>query len=376
MKRKIMYSIFLLIIIICTVQSQGQSDSLYGNVKRINEKVVFLTKTENAQIINYDDYGHSGFMGPEATISKFHNIWYSSQGCYYLNYERYFDKKRRVVKDIWYGKKDNFINSYKYKYDEKERLKSAIDSSQFSVQTENHYYTDDNDENSIVENLNSNSFSHTYKKIKDGKITLLKEYDKYGVIDEYRYHYNENGKLAYRVYKDPNSWRKEDEKTFSYGVHDSIITPYKDIINEYDSKNRLTKQQRFNLYDDEKYQNPVLTNETIYEYKNDNISSITKHYKNGNSNYSYYEWDNSNRLTKKYCCDKNISKAIMIEEYLYKNDKISVLNYSEETFEKEKKKKYHITFLYKFDNQNNWIEIIKNVNGKNLYKWIRDIEYY
>ncbi|MRX41436.1 hypothetical protein GJU43_19290 [Flavobacterium sp. LC2016-23] len=376
MKRKIIYSIFLLIIIIRTVQSQGKSDSLYGNVKRINEKVVFLTKAENAQIINYDDYGHSGFMGPEETISKFHNIWYSSQGCYYLNYERYFDKKRRVVKDIWYGKKDNFINSYKYKYDEKERLKSAIDSSKYSVKTENHYYTDDNDENIIVENLDANSFSHTYKKIKDGKIILLKEYDKYGVIDEYRYQYNENRKLAYRVYKDPNSWRKVDEKTFSYGVYDSIITPYKDIINEYDSKNRLTKQQRFNLYDDEKYQNPVLTNETIYEYKNDNISSITKHYKEGNSNYSYYEWDNSNRLTKKYCCDQNISKAIMIEEYRYKNDKISVLNYSEETFEKGKKKKYHITFLYKFDNQNNWIEIIKNVNGKNLYKWIRDIEYY
>ena len=37
---------------------------------------------------------------------------------------------------------------------------------------------------------------------------------------------------------------------------------------------------------------------------------------------------------------------------------------------------FEIIFKYKFDKHNNWIECIKNVDGKDLYLWKREIEYY
>lgn len=378
MKRKIIYSILLLLLISNNAKSQILKDSLYGNVKRLSEKVIFLTKKENPQLMYYDDYGHYGFMGPQSTIYNFRNLWFSSPLCYYLNYKRDFDKKRRVVNEIWFGKKNDFINSYRYVYDKKERLISAIDSSKYSTATENYYYTDNGDKNIIRENLSYNSFSHTYKKNKDGKIMLLKKYDENGVIDEYRYHYTENDKLKYRLYKNPNNWKKENDKSFSYGVQDSVGRTYKDLINEYDDKNRLIKRQTFSLYEDEKYQNPVLTNERIYKYQNDSIIGITE-YSRGASfiTYLHLKRDNFDRLIERYCCNKEISQASIIEKYFYKNNKIATLDYAVRSDNhKRKMDKSHIVFTYKLDGQNNWIEIIKNVNGVDLYKWTREIEYY
>ncbi|SEM54397.1 hypothetical protein SAMN05421856_10493 [Chryseobacterium taichungense] len=35
-----------------------------------------------------------------------------------------------------------------------------------------------------------------------------------------------------------------------------------------------------------------------------------------------------------------------------------------------------VTFKYTFDKHKNWTQIIKNVDGKDLYKWVREIKYY
>ena len=55
--------------------------------------------------------------------------------------------------------------------------------------------------------------------------------------------------------------------------------------------------------------------------------------------------------------------------YYDDNDNISKIEFfdNENCFE--------VTFRYRFDENNNWIEIIKNVNGKDLYMWKREIEY-
>ncbi|HEX7868569.1 MAG TPA: hypothetical protein VF455_00505, partial [Chryseobacterium sp.] len=71
--------IILLIILGTNIKSQYlPEDSLRGNVKRIREKVIFLTEIENPQLLYYDDYGHSGFNGSEATISRFRDTWFTS----------------------------------------------------------------------------------------------------------------------------------------------------------------------------------------------------------------------------------------------------------------------------------------------------------
>ncbi len=55
-------------------------------------------------------------MGPESTIARFKDTWYTSDLCYFINYERNFDKNRNITVDTWFGKKDNFMNSYKKIY--------------------------------------------------------------------------------------------------------------------------------------------------------------------------------------------------------------------------------------------------------------------
>lgn len=373
-----------LYLILCLIPSIALSqdlpkDTLYGNIKWIREKVIFLTKIENPQLLYYNDYGHSGFMGPESTITRFYNTWYSSNFCYYLNYERHFDKKRKIIKDTWFGKKNDFMNSYRYLYDKKNRLVNTIDSSEYSVDTRNHYFEEYGefvDENIIYENLKLNIFSHNYKKYKNGKVILTKNFDENGTVDEYINHYNDNGKLSYRIYKNPNSWKKLEGDSWGYGVQDSIGVTYKSLINEYDKNNKLIKTQIFDLYSDENYKNPVETSTTIFKYDGNNLITKITGNKNGYESYFNFRYDKNSRLTEKYCCDKDISKAKIVQKYIYKNDKIAKLSYIEESFETQKMVSYNISYSYKYDNNNNWVEILKIVDGVELFKWVREIEYY
>lgn len=378
-------NIFLILILfsICSLAFSQElpKDSLYGNVKKVKEKVLFLTKTENPKLFhNDDDYGHSGFMGPESTIKRFYDTWYSTNFCYYLNYERHFNTKRKIVKDIWYGKNNDFMKSYRYLYDEKDRLISKIDSLKYSVDIENHYFKEYGeyvDESILYENLRLNLFSHDYKKYKNGKIIIQKNFDDEGTLYEYVNNYNDNGKLSYVTFKNPNSWKKSGENSWGYGVQDSIGVTYKSLINEYDENNKLIKTQKFDLYSDENYKNPVKTSETIFKYDGNNLmTQINSSRGYQPLTYVYYKYDKKGNLTEKYCCDEDISKAKIIEKYFYKNDKIVKLNYSEESFNSQKNDNYNISYSYKFDNNKNWVEIIKTVNGVDLFKWVREIEYY
>jgi hypothetical protein len=379
MKNKIII-IFIFLFFTSIAKSQNlPKDTLHGNIKRIREKVIFLTEIENPQLLYYDDYGHSGFMGPESTILWFHSTWYTSNICYYLNYERFFNTNRKVIKEHWYGKKDNFMNSYKYIYDKKERLISTKDSSEYSTDTRNHYfeeYGDNVDENIIYENLELNIFSHKYKKYKNGRVIRTKNFDDNGTISEKINHYNEFGKLDYSVYKNPNTWKKLEGNSHSYGVHDTIGIIYKNLINEYDTRNRLIKTRTFDL-DSNKYSNEVVeSDQTINIYEGDNLVTRYTSKNNGNRSYYNFRYNKHNQLIAKYCCDKDISNAKIIQKYKYKNDFVSELIYEEESFETKKIKKFNISFSYKFDDNKNWIEIIKTVDGVKLYKWTREIEYY
>lgn len=380
MKQKTAYFILLIFLIPFLVKSQNlPKDTIYGNLKRIREKVIFLTEIENPQLLYYDDYGHSGFMGPESTLSRFHDTWYSSNFCYYLNYERFYNPKRKITKENWYRKKDNLMNSYRYVYDKKERLISTIDSSQYSIDTRNHYFEEYGDyvnENIIYENLKLNIFSHHHKKYKNGKVIRTKNFDDNGIMSESINHYNESGKFDYRIYKNPNTWKKLENNSYSYGVHDSIGVTYKNLINEYDSKNRLIKTRIFDL-DSDKHSNDVLeSSQTITIYEGDNLMTRYTNNKNGYQTYLNFRYNKSKQLIANYCCEEDISKAKIIQKYKYKNDVISDLIYEEESFETKKMVKHIISYSYKYDKNKNWIEIIKTVDGKDLYTWKREIEYY
>lgn len=359
-----------------------QKDTIYGKVKSIREKVIFLTERENPKLFDIDgDYGHSGFMGPESTISRFKSIWYSTNFCYYINYKRQFNEKGLLVKDIWYDKKDSIKNYYRYEYDKEHRLVRKIDSLYDLVHIDTHYYERDRHETIISQNSDLDFYNYRYKRYdENGKLIRQKSIDKYGTIDEYIFKYNDGGKLLYRIYKNPNSWKQESERTWSYGPQDSNGNVYKDLVNKYDEFNRLIQKQRFDLYEDyENHKDPKLVENIFYEYNKNNNLILTKRingYIKVKPTFNHSEYDKKNRLIKQYCCSEKESDAKRIEKYEYKEDEVISLEYTEESWPSKEIKTYQVNFEYKYDDKGNWNEIIKKVDGKELYKWTRQIEYY
>lgn len=381
MRHKLIYPILLIFLIPFLANSQNlPKDTIYGNVKRVREKVIFLTEIENPQLLYYNDYGHSGFNGPKSTIERFHEIWYNSDYCYYINYERCYDSNQKIIKENWYGKKDNLIRSYKYIYGKKERLNSTIESSNYFQGTTNHYFEEYEDilkEHIIYENLYFNSFTHDFIKYKNGKVITVKRFEESGSVSEKSNHYNEFGKLDYSIIKDPNKWVKLEENSYSYGIQDTIGVTFKKTINEYDLKNRLIKTHIYDLDSDNYSNNVIEVSQTTNVYEGDNL--IAKYTSNKNSMqtyYFYYKYDKSNKLISKYCCDEDIAKAKNIKKYKYKDDIINELLYEQGSFNSKKMQKFRIGYTYKFDTNKNWIEIIKSVDGVKRYKWTREIEYY
>src|SRR5699024_9174984 len=160
----------------------------------------------------------------------------------------------------------------------------------YSVYTETYYYSDYGDLNIIKQNPKSNFYSHKYKKINGDKLMQEKIYEENGAVHEYKYHYNENGQLKFRIYKSPYYWEKIDEKTHAYSLLDTVPESFKEIINYYDEQNRLVKKERFSILDnDETYDGPIRTVTDNYFYKGNNLSLLKSTDKSGMTTYKYFK---------------------------------------------------------------------------------------
>lgn len=196
-------------------------DTLHGQAKRIREKVIFLTDIENPQLLYNSDYGHLGFQGAEYTKKHFRNIWFSKDWCYYINYERLFDKQGNIIKDTWFSKSDSVFRQFRNVYNDNNQLIKTIDSSYFRKIVTTYAYSNAGDIN--IRRYYGKKFIDIYKKMINGKISVEKEFYPFGV-NEYQYFYNDREQLKYRLFKNPQSWKHFEDGTDSYGVHDSIPT--------------------------------------------------------------------------------------------------------------------------------------------------------
>ena len=59
-----------------------------------------------------------------------------------------------------------------------------------------------------------NSFGHVYRKYDKEKVQVFKTFDENGNVDEYKYFYNNAGKLLYSIYKNPRLWKRIDERSW------------------------------------------------------------------------------------------------------------------------------------------------------------------
>jgi hypothetical protein len=369
---------FLILVLLVQSLFYGQSvDSLNGQVKKISEKVIFLTEVENPQFMYYDDYGHYGFRGPETTKAVFKNYWFHRESCYYINYERYFDSTGNIIKDIWFNKRDSIIGTYSYNYDDQGRLKleSKISKSGTIYQTK-YFFAKGNIVNIIDEvSDNDNLFSYKHQKLDDnGNILFERRIDNRGWLREYIFDYNSHGDLNYRIYKGGLNWDKFKALVADTKPKDSNTYYYKDIVNKYDSENRLTKNQKFTHYYVEDKFELELQQEIEMKYKDEHIIERKITHRVGKPFYELYEYDNKGRMIAEYCCAKDKTEAKRIKKYSYIDDYINSLHFIE--FKGDEKNEYTIKFSYKFDSEGNWIEILKTVDDVELYKWLREIEYY
>jgi hypothetical protein len=372
---------FLLVLLIITssVKSQiSNIDSIYGNIKRVREKVFDISNKENPRQIEIDDYSDSMILIPNSLNLTIYDISFSGSNSGYENYERFYNENGKIAKHIWYVKKDAFYKSTSYKYDEKNRVTFEIDSFDNSVYRKKHYYEDfDNytNENIISLNFESNYFYHTIKQYRDNQVIRTKLIDEYGNITEFINNYNQNGKLKFTSIKTPETWRKNENGGWSHGVHDTIPIVYKNSEYEYDEKNKIIKKLEYGYSKKNNYEKPILLHQLLYHY-NKNKTTVKTIYESGNSSSKIYIYDKEKRIIEYHCCSENINDSKLIRKYNYENDKIVSMDYIDYLSDPGKKKEYKITFSYKFDGKNNWIEMVKIVNGKEKSKRTREIEYY
>jgi len=369
--------LIVLLIITSTVKSQVSNiDSIYGKIKRVREKTFDITDINNPKQLEIDEYSDSEILIPNTLNLTIFDISFSGSNIGYENYERYYNENGDILKHTWFIKKDEFYKSKTYKYDEKNRIIRKIDSTNNYISIENHYYEDFDEftnENIISLSFESDYFNHTIKQHKDNKVIRVKLIDEYGFITEYINNYNQNGKLNSTTIKNPKTWRKNEERDWSYGVQDSIPNVFKSRINEYDEKNRILKSLEYNYSIKNNYNEPILLHQVLYNYEK-NKSTVKTIYESGMISSNSYIYDNQNRIIKYYCCSDTISDSNIIREYSYKNGKIVSCKLIKKDNGKIEIQK--IDFKYKYDDKNNWVEIIKLVDGKERFKRIREIEYY
>ena len=372
------FSFLIVFLIICTSAKPQVSniDSIYGNIKRVREKVFDISDKDNPKQIEIDEYSDSMVLIPNDLNLNIYDILFSGSNIGYENYERIYNENGDILKNTWFVKKDEFYESTTYKYDKKNRVIRKIDSTNNYVSIKNHYYEDFDEftnENIISLSFDSNYFNHTIKQHKDNKVIRIKHIDEFGNITEYINNYTLNGKLKSTTTKEPETWRKNEEGDWSYGVHDSIPNVFKSRINEYDEKNRILKSLVYDYSDKNNYKEPILLHQVLYNYEK-NKTTVKTIYESGMISSNTYIYDNQNRIIKYYCCSDTISGSNIIREYSYKNGKIvsgKLITKDNGKIEIQK-----IDFKYKYDDKNNWIEIIKLVDGKERFKRIREIEYY
>ena len=370
---------FLIVFLIISTSAKPQVsniDSIYGNIKRVREKVFDISDKDNPKQIEIDEYSDSMVLIPNDLNLNIYDILFSGSNIGYENYERIYNENGDILKNTWFVKKDEFYESTTYKYDKKNRVIRKIDSTNNYVSIKNHYYEDFDEftnENIISLSFDSNYFNHTIKQHKDNKVIRIKHIDEFGNITEYINNYTLNGKLKSTTVKKPETWRKNEEGGWSYGVHDSITNVFKSRINEYDEKNRILKSFEYNYSIKNNYKAPILLHQVLYNYEN-NKTTVKEIYESGMISSKSYIYDNQNRIIKYFCCSDTISDSNLIREYSYKNGKIvsgKLITKDNGKIEIQK-----IDFKYKYDDKNNWIEIIKLVDGKERFKRIREIEYY
>lgn len=380
--------LFFILLFSSLFNSQVIKDSILGKPKFVKEYVIFLNNSGPFTFMSGDsEYGHAVIMIPKFLRTNMTRSWFETNFCRYINNETHYDKDRKITKEIWFHKSGKIVDDYDYTYDNLGRLKEEKSKNNYSEDTKLYFYEGNNKKpkfreyNSKWKDEPSEKFVNNLESLKPLFITkfdTLTKTDSIFAVTDF-------------------IWRKVGERSFQEGK-DSIYREKLAQVKMYDENFRLKEAKFFDYKYDYKNENIFQTGHSKYEY--DSLGNIKRkaeiqdgkyHYyiisengkyikeeKEGNfskSSSTEYSYLNDGKLEQKTgFSNGNISHQVRFE---YKNNLIEKLFYLDTWGKKNDNLKANIiTFKYKFDKQKNWIECIKNVDGKDLYMWKREIQYY
>lgn len=368
--------------------SQIIKDSILGKPKYVKEYVIFLNNSGPFTFMEGDDeYGHAVIMTPQNLRNNMARSWFESDFCRYINNETNYDINRNIISETWNYKSGRTVGSYNYNYDYLGRLIYEKSTNNYSTSHKKYIYEGLSKKIKFTEYQSQweNEPARTYFNSRENRNPfIISKFDSLPKTDS-----------IFTV--TDFVWKKVGENSFQEGK-DSIFRKKLTLVNFYNDNFQIKESKFFDYKLDYANKKLFQSGNTIYEYdslgrikRETNISDDKYHYftleKNGKyseeikdggfastSSTEYLYYDNGAIWIKTYYYQGNISNQFRFE---YKNNLIEKLYYLD-TWGKEKDnlKPTIITFKYKFDKQKNWTECVKNVNGKDLYVWKREIKYY
>lgn len=360
------YVLFSLIFLSSLFRSQVIKDTILGKPKFVKESVVFLNNSGPFTFMEGDsEYGHAVIMIPEFLRKRMKNTWFETDFCRYINNETLYDRNRNIVKEIWYYRSGKMVDDYTYTYDHLNRLIIKKTKNDYSDDTDYYFYQKDN-RNAL--------FKESYYKFEDKPVEkniinfeslkplLVTKFDTVTRTDS-----------TFAVTN--NIWKKIDKRSYTQ-VRDTVYHRKLSSIKVYNNQYKIIEEKKFNYTDD--YQNKKITLSRHFKYEYDVLGNLAKQInleKGEVSSYTVYLYTKDQKLKRKTVYYKNkIWHDITFE---YRGNYIARLFYLDKMGDDDREVVTKvISFKYKFDKEKNWTEIIKNIDGKDLYKWVRKIEYY
>ncbi|MDN3690966.1 hypothetical protein QWZ06_01120 [Chryseobacterium tructae] len=361
--------LFILSFLSTYFNSQIIKDTVLGKPKFVKEYVVFLNESSPFTFMTNDsEYGHAVIMTPDNLRKRMRDTWFETDFCRDINNETYYDKKRNIINEIWYYRSGKIVDDYNYTYDRLNRLTSQS-SKGYSERTYLYFYDGNN---------KTAKFSELYYK---GKDEPMEKYT--NNLESFKPLYTTKFDSITKtdsIFAITNDIWKKVEKGYTM-VKDSVYRKKLSQVKIYNNQYKVIESKAFNYTTDFENKEVYLSEHFKYDYdelgnliKRTNIEH-GKYHNYGRTYYTVYTYTKDQKLEKETIYRND--KVWFETRFEYNGNYITKLYYLDKFGVEDKEvEPVTITFKYTFDKDKNWIKIIKNVDGKDLYKWIRKIEYY
>jgi hypothetical protein len=379
-------TLFILLFLSVYGNAQVIKDTVLGKPKFVKEYVVFLNDSGPFTFMKGDDeYGHAIIMVPKILRKSMRTTWFETDFCRYINNETYYDKNRNITKEIWYYKSGRIVDDYDYIYDNLNRLITERSKNDYSEDISNYFYEKDSKTIKFRESVyrrKNDPIEKFITNFETVKPLLITKFDTITKTDSIFILTND-------------IWKKKGE---SYGKwKDSVYHKRLSRVRIYDHKYRIIEDKKFDYEND--FQNKIVL-QTHLNLEYDEYGNIIKQSYFSDGYYHAYIVSNNGKIIKEektdsgsktsttvytYTKDQKLERKVVYYDnkvpsdinFEYNGNYIVKLYYLNKFGrEEEDIKPTVVTFKYTFDKHKNWTEIIKNVDGKDLYKWVREIKYY